>query len=822
MIDTSLDATNTTVFHAITSTSHGYIHYQYTVDKTNATVSITCENHVSRLTYASEIKLQENFTNITVTADSNEDSAVRTNEDVVFQIFITEGSHAVVNVDFGDTTSETITTHDTLLSYESAIEIHHTYTESMAAIVKIELRNYYFNVTTFLPYALLVQNLVEGLTIECPAEVMIGESGEGTISISVKPDVSLPIPTNVSCDWNLGSGNNVTEFSTELSTRQDYVKPLTFVRDNVGLGNDVSVSCFNLVSSQELDASIDVYEEVIGLNFVQPPLYALVNQPMSMQIFLQYGSHVSYVVALGNGESVTLTNNNTFATDHPFVAFLTYDGIGNFTPIVEARNEMSSISGIIDDHVTVQNDIAHLNISVGSEYIWPPGSAEYIITASAAQTEIHNMHCHLVYYNNKTSEHSSYQYIDSMEASDMFSFTYNMSRPLLGNTTVNATCGNMVSNITIQATTRVVLDAVILERLITNDTVLWTNTTLMILDIKRFGRNACFQFDMGDGREHILYGSSDFCESPAVDASESYQHIEPNTMQPYHEYIYKRFGKYNVTVFAYNHVSTDTLTTEAEVLDWPCIPPNISFPGNFSELDNPMIINKSVSFTINPEVVIDCMKTAKFTNLWELYVTGAPTPMVISGSDVRWVYRPEPYQQQSRLLPYGSYSLVYTASMFNVTPEQISSSVTYIEIVPTPLEAGFIEGNNGTHAYDTITQLDMKMASFDPDVEPDVKSGMTFIWLCRREHEDEVKADSNLIRMSFGMTNSDDKGGCFGTGSGRLEEPEDSGVLSINTKYMLPDMNYVIQGIVYKDDREASTVHRIYIAPSEAPILSLR
>ena len=823
--DMAVDNTNETTFAALTLDLNGEIEHQYTVDEINSTPRITCENHVSSFVYDGEIKLRENFTNITLGSSSNADYAVRTGDEVLFVLNITEGSHAVIQIDFGDTNTETITLHEAVLSYEEPIEIQHTYTDPITATVTVELTNEYFTVSSNMPYDLIVQHIVQGLSIDYPPNILVGDTGEGTLDITVTPDGGLPTPTDVSCYWNMGAGNNVTEFSEELSTGQEYVKPLTFVQANVGLGNEVSISCYNLVSSQELNASIDVYEEVLGISFVQPPLFALKNHPMFMQIFLEFGSHVSYNVQLGNGDEVTLINNNTFATNNSFPAALVYSGIGNFTPSVVAENLLSSVSGTLDDHVTVQNDIAHLDISVGAEYIWPPGIAEYEIVALPEQEDIHNMHCTMVYYNNDTTDlFTSDLYVDAMSASDVVSFTYDMSRPLLGNTTVNATCGNMVSNTTIQATTLVTLDAVILKNLTTNETVLWTNTTLMIVDIERFGTNACFQFDMGDGRDFILYGSTDFCESYALDPTdpELYQQVEHGTIQLYHEYIYRQFGEYNVTVFAFNHVSNDSLTTEAEVLDWPCIPPNITLPGNESDIDAPLLIPKSVHFFIQPDTFIDCMKTSRFTNVWELFELGSAIPLATSGGEDYWVRQPEPFQQERRLLAYGSYELLYTASMFNVTPEQINSSITYFDIVSTPLSAGFVEGYYSVHPYDTMTQLDLVGGSFDLDVEPEVKTDMTFTWLCRRSDEDEVDVDSSNVPMGFGTSNTEDNGGCFGTGRGVLDLPDSTGLLAIDTKYMLPDTNYTIDGWVFKDDREATVRHHMYIEPSEAPVLEMR
>ena len=801
------------------------IDHEYVTDKVNATPRVTCANHVSSLVYNGEIKLQQNFTNVILICSANAYNAVRTSEDVEFSLYIINGSHADITIDHGDGTTETISDHNEEHTYVDQLEMHHTYSDSLIATVEVFVSNFYFNTTVTLPYSLVIQNIVQGLTLDYNTNILLGASGMGETDITVTLDGGLPNPTNVSCNWDMGSGNNVTTYSEELSSGLSYVKTLPFLRDNVGLANNVSILCYNLVSSQKLSVLMNIYEEVIGISFVQPPLFAQAESPMSMQIFLEYGSHVSYVIDLGNGEEVTYANENLFGTNGSFVANLTYSGIGNFTPSITAFNILSESSATLDNYVTVQNVISDLYITVGNEYIWPPGIAEYEISVLANQKTISNMHCYMS-YNSKTSVDSftAYEYVNAMNALDVFRFTYAMSRPLLGNTTLNATCGNMISNTTIHATTLVTLDAVILYNLTTNESVLWSNTTVMIVDITRFGTNTCFQFNMGDKLDFIIYGSSEYCDSFAVDVSNSelYKRMEPGTMIFYHEYIYRKFGKYNVTVLAFNHVSNDSLTTEAEVLDWPCIPPNITFPGNKSDADTLLLIQKSVDFVIVPDVYVECMKTWLFTNVWELYVIEASSVLQTQGGEDDYVLSPEPFTQEKRILSYGTYKLVYTASMFNVTPAQTNYSTIYFEIVSTPLEAAFEEGNNSTHLYDTIQQLDFVGASFDLDVEPFIKTGMTFTWLCRRSEDKDVTVDSSLISLSSPTYNLEDKGGCFGQGRGKLDVPSNTGVLTINTYHMLPNTTYIFDGYVYKDDRESFARHVMKVSPSSAPVISLR
>ena len=812
--DFSLNNDSTSLFIIMSDTEESSASFTYTVDKVNATPVFHCENHVSKFDYHGLIKQQENFTNVTILSSANVNKAIPTQEEVIFSILISEGSHAVIEIDFGDGTTDLINTYETVLSYVDYINVTHIYAEAGTVDVKISFTNFYFNVTYKLPYQLLVQNKVQGLTLDYTGNVVIDTTGTGSKTITVHPDDSLPIITNVSCFWELGSGNNFTEFSDELSLGQEYRKDITFIRANVGLARSINISCFNLVSTQNIEAIIDVYELISGMSFVQPPLYALKNNELSMLIFLEYGSHVTYRIELGNGDEETLVSDSVFGSNAPYSANLIYTGIGNFTPNVIAFNEISEETLLSTEEVIVQNEIAHLEMSVGPSYVWPPGTAEYTILAQSNQEPILNMHCHIEFGYGL----SSYTYFDSLSALETVTFQYSMSRVLLGNTTANATCGNMVTNTSISATTEVILDAVILKKLLCNETVLWTNTTLMILDIKRFGQKSCFEFEMGDSKDNFIYGSDEFCRDFAV-TPDLYYAIEYNTITIFHEYVYPSFGEYNVTVFAFNHVSNDTIIAPAVVLDWPCFAPNISF-ANESDVDIPLKIFKSVAFIILPEVVIDCMKTQRYTNVWSLISSETGSQVHTQGDELNIINTPELFVMERRVLSYGNYTLVYSAGMFNVTPPQNNASEMFLEIISTPLIAGFSEGNISTAEYNTLIQLDLIGASFDPDVESKVKSEMTFEWLCRESYEEEHQKNPEIINIPSDTVLEEDIGGCFGNGPGKISISD--GILRLNTYYLRPNTSHLIDAYVHKDDRVAFAQHQIRIEKSSSPVITLR
>ena len=61
-------------------------------------------------------------------------------------------------------------------------------------------------------------------------------------------------------------------------------------------------------------------------------------------------------------------------------------------------------------------------------------------------------------------------------------------------------------------------------------------------------------------------------------------------------YTYDAFDVYTVSVYAFNHVSNQTLQTTTVVKEWYCYTPNITFEDNVTDANNIPQFYKSIEF----------------------------------------------------------------------------------------------------------------------------------------------------------------------------------------------------------------------------------
>ena len=199
---------------------------------------------------------------------------------------------------------------------------------------------------------------------------------------------------------------------------------------------------------------------------------------------------------------------------------------------------------------------------------------------------------------------------------------------------------------------------------------------VITLHVRRFGTHSCFEFSMGDGNSY-LYGVP-WCNVHAVITGLQLIPIEFGTMTIVVNHTYETFNIYNVTVYAFNHVSSDRRSTIAIVKEWYCYRPNITFAENLTDSSNPLQFMRSQDFYIRPTVQIDCMKSYNQSST-EWHVRRGPT-LVDTLENVVAFHHP------IRHLPYGVYTIDFTVEMEGAA-EYFDRKTIYVEIIPTPLFA---------------------------------------------------------------------------------------------------------------------------------------
>ena len=748
------DDANSTFFGIVTSTTEFIYSYEYTTDSINSTYFLECRNHISIFTNTSVIRLQTNFSLATLTYNT---SAVATGDTVFLGLRIFNGSHADINVAFGDGISEILPSFNHILNYVDTITLEYTYTAPGEYTASAVLSNFYYETTVTSDDLIRVQNPVVNLALDVPTLVGV-PPGDAAISITPDPNPGALLPSVVSCQWNLSADVNVDEFSTLITSGNAESKSISFQRVDVGSSHTVNVTCYNLVSRQDMTASLSIQEVISGLTITPQTTFIQRGGFVTFDITASTGSHVRNEIESNDGESFSVNSTTLFAADETLTGDLYYYNVGNFTASLTAVNDVSEETVDADEHVTVRNAILNVEMVSNFSVLWPPGIVEYAITSMPGQLDLTHMFCMFDF----GQQHTSSMYISELAAGDTFVYSHTFPRSHLGNITGNVTCDNKVSEMNMSSTTWIILDEVILSTLTTNDSVLLTNTSYFSLTVERFGKKSCFQFIMGDGSTDTVYGSDEMCQQHASDNNLDYVPIEYGELALEHEYIYDYFAHFNMSVFAFNHVSNDTLYVDAWVKDWPCYWPNITMPENVSDDAAPLVKMKSSEFVITPDTLIDCMKTGVTDTSWEVFGANDMSSVVMGLTDE------DSFQYSPLSLDYGPYILVYNVSMHQVD-NRWNISEAFISIVPTPLQMNdTFQDVHHELQYNTTLEINALAATMDLDVEAGNKIGITCTLQCRQTDETyPTPLESVATNVESIATTGDEwQDGCFGTGPG--------------------------------------------------------
>ncbi len=775
-----------------------HVLHMYQTDQPESLLEGVCQNHVTNITFSNIIILREDVTGLIV---ESMEYGWPTNQTAIFNITVITGSHLKYNVSFGDV-SEAHFVDSVHLSYMESYKVNHTYSLADNYTVTVTAYNKYYNQTN--TTMAIIQNRVEQLTFSGTSSVVLPP---GDVQFTVNVLVGVVPPSSVFCDWYINNILRDTLFAVGLSLGQSQMYSFHFDRDAIGESTLVHVTCRNLVNQQTLSHTMVVYEVIEGLELHALPIAATPNEIWTLLISMSNGSDVMYNISYGDGLSEEYHNNPiVLAFTSPYTASKSYSETGNYTIRVTAHNDVSVRSSVLHSEFVVQHAIQDLVLWANRSVIWPPGIILFTITAGPNQKKLDNIHCEWN-FNDKSLEFS---YFDTVEAGDVIPFKWAINRDYLGYLNTSVNCSNMVSSYVISSQISVNLDAVLLGSLESNGSVLWTNTSDFTLNVTRYGTGACFQWDMGDGNAGFLYGAAG-CSSQSN--GRTFRLIAPDTMIIMHGYVYSTFNVFEVTVFAFNYVSNDTISTKAVVLDWPCSKPKVTFIDNVTYPDAPLVKMKSETFSIKTEYEIDCMKTHIVHCKWEVFEKGRldQFPVLVKDDQLD-------FQYNTRELIYGEYVIKLAASMLNAT-NTTKVKYVYLKIIKTPLHVEIVGDSWIDMMFNTAHSVNGLDLTYDPDVDPIVnQEGLTYTWYCYKNRTDSVFKD--VFRGSDAyIADVEASEGCFSSKGGKLVQT--TSVFLIDTSLMYPMVFYSMTLEVHKDTRVNTFLQTIYIAATEPPVLSL-
>lgn len=151
-------------------------------------------------------------------------------------------------------------------------------------------------------------------------------------------------------------------------------------------------------------------------------------------------------------------------------------------------------------------------------------------------------------------------------------------------------------------------------------------------------------------------------------------------------------------------------------------------------------------------------------------------------------------------------------------PRMTGSSLGFFDITKSSLIADISGGNRVTRGKGSIIKLDGSL-SRDPDVDPGDLSSMQFTWLCKKRQESFPNVSVASIPV-ITPSSGPGRGGCFGTGVGKLSSSDVK--VDLVTSGMVVGEFYDVKLIVKKDDREDEFLQGIEIVNGDPPQVAIR
>ncbi|KAK3094595.1 hypothetical protein FSP39_003770 [Pinctada imbricata] len=303
-------------------------------------------------------------------------------------------------------------------------------------------------------------------------------------------------------------------------------------------------------------------------------------------------------------------------------------------------------------------------------------------------------------------------------------------------------------------------------------------------------------------------------------------------------------GLYDVTLQCQNLVSHETAEFSTGVTSGPCWWPyvNLTAPNicEYPECD-PVVpglrnIKRSERLVVYSEVRINCTATDVSWYSWRVYkvdeVTQIEEEIFDLGETDTYSIACRYLQIEPRILDYGLYRFELNVSMHEEMG-MFTLDSAYIKITSTPLQVRIAGGDFFTGKWGTFEPMifDGMSEVFDPDVDPDDKSEMEFIWLCRRYCESWPQFDSNydvpdpftMVTDCASYVEESDRG-CFRRDqvnhAGKIINAT-SGMLEIMTGELYEGEEVEIRLIVRKDGREAEDSALALILTGDPPEIYL-
>lgn len=523
-------------------------------------------------------------------------------------------------------------------------------------------------------------------------------------------------------------------------------------------------------------------------NDIGPPTYTTYNTSVSFKLTFQNSkerpTNASYTIDYGDG-TITPPQDlpKTFANDNigggkalvfPFQHF--YLRGGNYTVKVHIWNLVSNVS-----HPCLHDlfeSITNLRLTV---YDYDPDTGIKKTGGGPSQNYFALEHQVLFVASHDRGSHVTYHW-DYGDSSALESIYYDKNAyheytdDITYNVILNATNKFVTHHANTGATINIQRGCFNIS--ISTDDPRSKNTTFEYQVFPgTIGSDACYFFDFKDDTSlpsrYLMFGEASYCDLVTewslywndpnknfiLHESDPWYDDKLANPDDYNVTMYNMFmfeGSYEATLECKNYVSHTTAIYNTGVTKGPCwwpyvnlTNPNICEPPNCDPVNpNMRTVQRSEKLIVYSDVIINCTSTKVAYYSWSVFkideVFGNETEITdLGGADV-YSIGARYLQVEPRVLDYGLYRFELNVSM-NELMGMFSIDKVKLRIVATPLQTTIAGGDflQAQWGSELPLVLDGISETFDPDVAPEDKEGMEFIWLCRRLCENWPTFDSD-------------------------------------------------------------------------------
>ena len=251
----------------------------------------------------------------------------------------------------------------------------------------------------------------------------------------------------------------------------------------------------------------------------------------------------------------------------------------------------------------------------------------------------------------------------------------------------------------------------------TNGPVKLGDEVIFEVTMGQMGTYPCYYFNLGDGTELIYKGAFFAKCPPEYNHVTDIRHITSQVKISF-AHTYTNVTVYPVTCVGSNPFSSETVKTEAVIVNKPCASPIVSIEGFAKTLDDAREFMRSEEFEVITKNSIDCEATTQTDFEWKIFKVSpdgfSEEESVeidlpgIKTNDWKIVFK-------TRSLTYGLYYIRFTLTMVGVVGVS-SSDYGYMKIIPSSIVAEVRGGSTRIFGFNKMIELDGGI-SRDPDVE---------------------------------------------------------------------------------------------------------